>query len=625
MLHINDLHYRIAGRPLLTGATSHIPAGHKVGLVGKNGCGKSTLLRLITEQISADGGRIALRPGAKLGHVMQEIDDTSQSLITAVLAADTERTELLARAETEEDGHELGDIHTRLADINAHDAPARAARILAGLGFSEEEQARPLSSFSGGWRMRVALAAMLFAEPDLLLLDEPTNYLDLEGVMWLEHFLKRYPRTVMIVSHDRDILNSTVDAILHLHEGKLTFYRGGYDSFERQRRERNEQLMANRTKQEDQRRHMQAFVDRFRYSAKKAKMAQSRLKAIARLEPIADISEDGVTPFTFPNPEALSPPLIALDRVSVGYEEGKPILTGLNQRLDMDDRIALLGANGNGKSTYAKLIAKRLKPMDGEMRMSRKLEIGYFAQHQVDELRPTENAIEHLQALMPDAPEQKVRARLGQFGFGAEKVQTPSAALSGGEKARLLFALITFASPHLLILDEPTNHLDVDSREALIHAINAYEGAVILISHDRHLLATCADRLMVVEDGTVKNFDGDMDDYRKLLLERRSGRKKKVPKEEAPVSRVKRKSGAEQRHAIKPLKDKAKAAEETIAKAQARCAQIDNLLARPNIWTEHAAKAEKLAQEKGDLETRITKWEEQWLTLLEHIDKAESA
>ncbi|MGB0921229.1 MAG: ABC-F family ATP-binding cassette domain-containing protein [Alphaproteobacteria bacterium] len=626
MLHINDLHYRIAGRPLFTGATCHIPAGHKVGLVGVNGSGKSTLLRLITGDIAADQGGARLRPDARLGHVMQEIDDTSQTLINAVLAADTERTHLLARADGEDDGHVLGEIHTRLADIDAHGAPARAARILAGLGFSEAEQNRPLASFSGGWRMRVALAAMLFAEPDLLLLDEPTNYLDLEGVMWLEHFLKRYPRTVITVSHDRDILNSTVDAILHLHDGKLTLYRGGYDSFERQRRERNEQLMANVAKQEEQRRHMQAFVDRFRYSAKKAKMAQSRLKAIARLEPIAAIVEDHTTAFTFPNPDALSPPLIALDHVSVGYEAGKPILSKLNQRLDMDDRIALLGANGNGKSTYAKLIAGRLSPMAGEMRQSRKLKIGYFAQHQVDELRENESALDHLQALMEDAPEQKVRARLGQFGFGAEKVETPAGALSGGEKARLLFALVTFSSPHLLILDEPTNHLDVDSREALIHAINAYEGAVILISHDRHLLNTCADRLMVVDNGTVTNFDGDMDDYRSLLLEQRAGRKRRSGKaEEAPAPKAQRKSAAQHRAQLKPMKDKAKQAEETIAKATKRCAQIDNILAMPNIWTEHQAKAEDLAQEKSKLEAAIAKWEEQWLVLQERIEAAENA
>ena len=626
MLHINDLTYRIGGRVLFDRATARLPEGHTIGLVGKNGTGKSTLLRLIVGDMPPDDGSIRLRPGARLGHVMQEIDDTRQNLLSAVLAADTERTALLAEAETVTDPHRIGEVHTRLADIGAHDAPARAARILSGLGFSEADQQKPLHEFSGGWRMRVALGAMLFAEPDLLLLDEPTNYLDLEGVMWLEHFLKRYPRTVLIVSHDRDILNQTVDSILHLKDGRLTSYTGGYDAFERTRREQLEQMMAKRAKQEAQRRHMQAFVDRFRAKATKARQAQSRLKALAKLEPIVAISEDQMETMEFPNPQPLSPPLIALEDVSVGYVEGKPILTGLNQRIDMDDRIALLGANGNGKSTFAKLLAGRLDPMEGKRRQSKKLLTSYFAQHQIEDLNPKQSAYEHLAHLMEDHPEARIRARLAQFGLGAGKQDTEAEKLSGGERVRLVFALMSFSAPHLMLLDEPTNHLDVDAREALIHAINGYDGAVILISHDRHLIETCADRLWLVGHGGVTAFDGDLDDYRRYLLaERRSaGQEQKDETPKIDDAKERRRKSAEAREALKPLKREAEKAEAEMAKLTREIGLIDKALGNPELYTEAPEKAARYNQEKALREKALEEAESRWMEAMEKIEAAEA-
>ncbi len=458
---------------------------------------------------------------ARIGRLAQEAPDGPQSLIEVVLAADTERLNLLAEAETAHDPHRIAEIQTRLADIGAHAAPARAAAILAGLGFDAAAQQRACSDFSGGWRMRVALASVLFAEPDLLLLDEPTNYLDLEGTLWLTDHLERYPRTVIVISHDRDLLDDAVDWILHIDAGKLALYRGGYTSFARQRAERQALNAAAAKKQEAERKHLQSFIDRFKAKATKARQAQSRVKKLAKLLPIAAIANDDVRPIEIPPPaKPLSPPIIALDRVSVGYEPGKPVLRRLTLRIDTDDRIALLGPNGNGKSTLAKLLAGRLAPFDGTVTRPERIEVAYFAQHQLDELVPAQSVYEHVRRLMPDAPEAKVRARAGGIGFSGERADTPVANLSGGEKARLLLGIATFAGPHLIILDEPTNHLDIDSRAALIEAINDYPGAAILVSHDRHLIEACADRLWLVGEGTVAPYEGDLDDYRRLVLGR---------------------------------------------------------------------------------------------------------
>lgn len=620
MLHINDLHYRIEGRPLFEGATVRVPAGHKVGLVGRNGTGKSTLLRLIADEIAADSGSLSLRPGAKLGHVMQEIEDTSQSLIDAVLAADTERLALLEEAETTKDPHRIGEIHTRLGDINAYDAPARAARILAGLGFSDEDQTKPLSDFSGGWRMRVALAAMLFAEPDLLLLDEPTNYLDLEGVIWLENFMKRYPRTVLIVSHDRDILNATVDGIIHLVDGRLFYYQGGYDQFERQRRERQAQQLAKKAKQEAQRAHMQAFVDRFRAKASKAKQAQSRLIALSKLEPIAEMTDDKTVPFYFPSPKSLAPPLIIFDEAVTGYDEAKPILRNVNVRIDPEDRIALLGANGNGKSTFAKFIAGRLPVFSGRRRASKKMVTSYFAQHQIEDLNPRATAYDHLAPMLPDLTEAQLRARLDQYGLSHQKQNTKAEALSGGERVRLVFALMTANPPHLMLLDEPTNHLDVDSREALIHALNEYEGTTVLISHDRHLVETCADQLYIVADGTVSAYEGTLEDYRKGLLEKdRNKDRDDKPKGEA---KARRQQSAQARANLIPLKKEIAALEKEIALLEREIGLIDKALANPKLYQESPEKVTLYNKEKAARQDKLDEIEELWVEKQTELEEA---
>ena len=496
-----------------------MPAGAHVGLVGRNGTGKTTLFRIIAGEIMPEQGQVLISPRDRIGRLAQEAPNGPESLLDIVLQADAERTKLLAEAETEREPARIAEIQLRLADIGAHSAPARAAGILAGLGFSHADQQRPCAEFSGGWRMRVALAATLFAEPDLLLLDEPTNYLDLEATLWLEAHIARYPRTVVVISHDRDLLDKAVDWILHLEAGKLTLYRGGYTAFERQRRERQALDRKFAARQEAERARLQAFVDRFRAKATKARQAQSRVKLLAKLEPVAALVADEVPRIEIPPPaKALSPPIIALDDVSVGYEPGHPVLRRLTLRIDDDDRIALLGANGNGKSTLVKLLAGRLEPMSGQVTRPQRLEIAYFAQHQLDELHPDDSAYEHLRRLMPDAPEAKVRARAGAVGFSQALADTPAGQLSGGEKARLLLGLATFSGPHLTVLDEPTNHLDIDSRSALIAAINSYPGAVILVSHDRHLIEACADRLLLVANGRAVPFDGDLDDYQKLVL-----------------------------------------------------------------------------------------------------------
>ena len=516
-------------------------------------------------------GTITVPRTARIGHVAQEAPGGDESLIDWVLAADTERASLLAEAEHATDPHRIADIHERLTDIGAHAAPARAAQILAGLGFDEAAQQRPCREFSGGWRMRVALAAVLFLEPDILLLDEPTNYLDLEGTLWLESYLRSYPHTVLIVSHDRDLLNRAVTAILHLERGKLTLYSGGYDDFEEARREKQRLELKLKKKQDEERRRIQAFIDRFKAKATKAKQAQSRVKALAKMQPIAAQVEERVVPFLLPSPEkALASPLMRFEDAAIGYAADAPVLTGLNLRIDQDDRIALLGDNGNGKSTFAKLIAGKLAPLSGQVFGAKRVDVGYFAQHQLDELNPLATPYDYMLKLMPEATEAQRRTRLGTFGFRLDKADTKCAKLSGGEKARLLLALTAFHAPHLLILDEPTNHLDVDSREALVHALAEYEGAVILISHDRHLVEATADRLWIVRGGTVKSYDGDMDSYRdELLAERGAGtrgqnkqrRQGRCGAQRAPDQR---RAAADRRAELAPLKKAMQAAEKKV-------------------------------------------------------------
>ena len=628
MLHINDLTYRIGGRVLLEGATAHVPKGHKVGLVGRNGTGKSTLFKLVSGELSVDSGAVNLRPGAKLGMVAQEAPSGPESLIDTVLAADQERTQLLAESETATDPHRIAEVHTRLADIDAHAAPARAARILSGLGFDEEAQQRPCSDFSGGWRMRVALAAVLFSDPDLLLLDEPTNHLDLEATLWLENYLANWQGTIIVISHDRALLNTSVEEIIHLEEQKLTRYAGNYDFFEKTRRERLSQQAKHRSKQLAEQRRIQAFVDRFRAKATKARQAQSRLKMLEKMEPIATVIEDKTTAFTFPDPSPLSPPLVAMDDVAVGYEADSPILKDLDLRIDMDDRIALLGANGNGKSTMMKLLAGRLKAQDGKVVKSTKLEVGYFAQHQAEELPETETPYDYMQAKMEDVIEAKVRAHLGRFGFEQSKADTPIKNLSGGEKARLLFANMSRTAPHIMLLDEPTNHLDVDAREALVEALNTYDGAVVLVSHDPHLVELVCDRLWLVDDGKCKQFDGDLDDYKRQLMEARRIRKDAAKESNGDTDgprvdkKADRKARAEARAATAHLRKAVQKAEKEVTKLSDQRSKLQEKLADPKLYEAPSDKLTQLQIQLGKVEKQLEEAEEAWLTAESELEDA---
>ena len=632
MLHINDLTYRIEGKVILDAATAAIPPGHKVGLVGRNGAGKTTLLRLLKGELSPDDGSLSTPRNARIGHVAQEAPGGDDSLLDWVLSADTERASLLIEAETARDPHRIGEIQLRLTDIGAHSAPSRAAQILSGLGFDEAAQRRPCREFSGGWRMRVALGAILFLEPEILLLDEPTNYLDLEGTLWLESHLKSYPHSVLIVSHDRDLLNRIPDSILHLDRGKLTLYSGGYDDFEEARREKQRLELKLKKKQDDQRRHIQAFIDRFKAKASKARQAQSRVKALAKMQPIAAQVDDRVVPFLLPTPaKMIASPLLRLEGASAGYASDAPILRGLDLRIDNDDRIALLGQNGNGKSTFAKLIAGRLKPLTGNVFGAQKVEVGFFAQHQLDDLNPLSTPYDYIVKLMPEGTEAQRRAKLGAFGFGADKADTKCQNLSGGEKARLLLALTAFNAPNLLILDEPTNHLDIDSREALIHALMAYDGAVILISHDRHLVEATADRLWLVKNGTVKSYDGDMESYRAELIAERGTRRARNDKagpqdNEASSSRADvRRAAADRRAQLAPLRKAVTDAEKLVEKLSAEIARCDALLSDSQIYVRDPQKAQQTAHLRGQLAKQLAEAEENWLLASEAFDSASSA
>jgi ATPase components of ABC transporters with duplicated ATPase domains len=626
MITITDLSARIAGRLLIDHASVSLPAGTKAGLVGRNGAGKSTLFRVITGDLAAESGSVSIPKNARIGQVAQEAPGTEESLISIVLSADKERAALLKEAETATDPHRIAEIQTRLADIGAHSAEARAATILAGLGFDHEAQQRPASSFSGGWRMRVALASVLFSEPDLLLLDEPTNYLDLEGTLWLEDYVRRYPHTVIIISHDRDLLNTAVNSIIHLDQKKLTFYRGGYDQFERQKAEADELQMKAKAKNEAARKHLQSFIDRFKAKASKARQAQSRVKALERLGTVASVIEDHVQPITFPEPEKQpASPIVSISGGAVGYAPGKPVLKGINLRIDNDDRIALLGSNGNGKSTFAKLIAGRLNLQAGEMKLAPNLSVGFFAQHQLDDLVPNETPVDHVRRLMPLAGEAQVRARVAQMGLTTEKMATAAKDLSGGEKARLLMGLSAFHAPNLLILDEPTNHLDIDSRRALIEALNDYNGAVILIAHDRHLIEATVDRLWLVNNGTVSVFDGDMEDYRSLIVAsaRKSDDRDKGDAANGQINKAdQRKAAAEKRASLAPLKKKINEIESLTKKLETLIQALDAELADPALYEKSPAKAAEKAKQRGEAAARLAEAEEQWLELSAEYEEA---
>jgi len=569
MLNLTDITVRLGGRTIIDGATSRLPPGGRIGLIGRNGAGKSTLVRVIAGMLEPDTGSADMPRGSRIGYIAQEAPAGQATPFETVLAADTERAALMAESETCEEPHRLADIHERLIAIDAHSAPSRAARILSGLGFDEDAQARPLESFSGGWRMRVALAALLFSAPDLLLLDEPSNHLDLEAVMWLEDFLKSYPATILLVSHERDFLNNVVDHILHLSGGKLTLYPGGYDAFERQRAERQAQLASAKARQDAQRKKLQDYVARNSARASTAKQAQSRAKALAKLQPIAELIDDPSLSFDFPSPDdERRPPMITLDMASVGYTT-EPVLRRLNLRFDPDERMALLGRNGNGKTTLARLLAAQLKPMDGAMNASARMRVGYFTQYQVEELDRAETPLQHMTRLMAGASPGAVRGQLGRFGFSGPKATTEVGKLSGGERARLALALITRDAPHLLILDEPTNHLDVDAREALIQALNAYDGAVLIVSHDRHMLEMTADRLVLVDGGTARDFDGSVDDYIAFVLSKDPAQGGSGDTGKAGVNKK------DQRRAAAEAREKTKALRKTIDKHEAELERLN--------------------------------------------------
>ena len=608
LLRIEDLSFSIAGRALLEGAGLVVDPGRKIGLIGRNGAGKSTLLKLIAGIYAPDGGSIRLASRARLGTVEQEAPAGSITPAAVVLAADAERGALLAEADSAAP-ERLAAIHERLIAIDADSAPARAGAILAGLGFDEAAQNRPMSSFSGGWRMRVALAAALFAAPDLLLLDEPTNHLDLEATLWLETWLARFSGAVLMVSHDRDLLDRAVDSIAHLDRGRITLTPGGFAEFVRIRTERAEQQNREAARIAAQRAHMQAFVDRFRAQATKARQAQSRLKALARMPVIDTIVEDAPTRFSFPAPRPLSPPLLALDRATLGYD-GKPVLREVSLRIDMEDRIALLGANGNGKSTLAKALAGRLEPMAGTAFRTRGITVGYFAQHQEDDLDLADTPLGHLARALPKATVTELRAQAARFGLDAERVETVVGQLSGGEKARLLLALATRDAPQVLILDEPTNHLDIDAREALVRAITDFAGAVVLVTHDTHLLDLVADRLLLVADGRVAAYDDDLDSYRRLITQKPSGT---AERKAAPAAKDDRRARAVAREATAPLRKAARDAEAAIGRLEAEKRTLMAKLADAGFYArakpeEISAINIRLAAIAGEIEVKEAAW-----------------
>ena len=616
MLRIDDISFAIQGRPLFEHASATIPEGHKVGLVGPNGAGKTTLFRLLRGELSLDGGEIVLPSRARIGGVAQEAPGTDISVLATVLAEDRERAALMAESESATDPNRIAEIQTRLADIDAWSAEARAASILDGLGFSPVDQARPTSDFSGGWRMRVALAGVLFSQPDLLLLDEPTNYLDLEGALWLETYLARCPHTVIIISHDRDLLNRAVGHILHVENRKLTLYTGGYDSFARLRAERRALQSAEAKKQQARRDHLQGFIDRFRAKASKARQAQARVKMLERMQPITAPEEARFHRFGFPQPEELSPPIIAMENVAVGYGD-RAVLRRLNLRIDQDDRIALLGRNGQGKSTLSKLLAERLAAMDGKIARSGKLRVGYFAQHQVDELSLNETPIDHVRRLRPDEAPARLRARLAGFGLMEAQAETKVGKLSGGQKARLSLLIATIDAPHLLVLDEPTNHLDIESREALSEALNDYTGAVVLVSHDMHLLGLVADRLWLVNDGAVTAYDGDLDDYRRFLLQ---GDEAPRLRADAPAAKPAPKRPA--RDELLALRSEARRSEERVEKLAEMLAKLDVKLADPALYNDpHEAK--KWSRKRAEAVEAMGRAETLWLSALEKLEGAD--
>ena len=609
MIKLENITVRMAGRTLIDSLSLTLNEGHRYGLIGRNGTGKSTFFKILLKMLHPDTGHLEIPARIRLGHIAQEAPSGSATPLEVVMAADQERLELMRQLEEGNSPENIADIYERLMAIDAFTAESRASEILAGLGFSQEMQKEPLSTFSGGWRMRVSLASLLFSKPDWLLLDEPTNHLDLEATLWLEDYLKHYPKSLVIISHDRHLLNAVCDRILFLQGEKIQSYGGNFDTFERTWKAQQESLKAQHAKQEAQRKHMMAFVNRFKAKATKAKQAQSRLKALEKMESLPDIMHDPEVRFDFPQPEKLAPPLIVLDHVNVGYSPGISILKGLSQRIDAEDRIALLGANGNGKSTFAKLISGRLSPQQGEISHSKKLKVGYFAQHQVDEFDLEATGFEHVLRKSPNLSPTQARSLLAGFGLMGQKADVKVRSLSGGEKARLNLTLICLEKPNILVLDEPTNHLDMDSRQALMMALNAFQGAVILVTHDWDLLASTMDQLWLVADHKVSNFEGDLEDYRRMILKGDARTSKGKDQKKKSVSQVNA-----------DLKKKVYEAKLKVEALMVSLEKIREELNNPNLYTQHSESLSHLTKTQHQLEHDLSLAEEEWLKAEEGLD-----
>ena len=623
MLTIDGVTVRLGGRAILERATATVPVGARVGLIGRNGAGKSTLMKALIGEIEPDEGEVSKPSRSRIGYIAQEAPSGDLTPAEVVLASATERAALLEELETCTDMDRMGDVHERLLAIDAYSAPARAAKILNGLGFDEEMQKCPVDSFSGGWKMRIALGALLFSQPDILLLDEPSNHLDLEATLWLENFLKSYPATLVVISHERDLLNKVVDHILHLQGGQLTLYPGGYDAFEKQRAERAAQLAAAKASQDAQRARLQDYVARNSARASTAKQAQSRAKMLAKMQPIAALMEDPSLSFDFPDPEEMKSPMITLEQAAVGYGEAPPILKRLNFRIEADDRIALLGRNGNGKTTLARLLASQLEPAEGEVNAPGRLKVGYFTQYQVEELAGEDTPLDLMNRAMEGASPGAVRAQLGRFGFSGPRAQQRVDKLSGGERARLALALITRDAPHLLILDEPTNHLDVDAREALIQALNDYSGAVILISHDRHMVELTADRLVLVDSGTAREYAGSMQDYIDFVLGRNQPKKERG---NAGAGKSRGARGANTEGKARFAKSELSKAEKAVERLTAEVEKLDGVILERSATEagRNGAAMENLLRERTEAADALAEAEETWLaasTALEAIEQ----
>jgi len=596
-----------------------------VGVTGANGCGKSSLFAMILGKIHSDTGDFSVQPGVVIAHVAQELSSTDREAIEFIMDGDAGLREIeakIAAAEQTGDGSKQAELYAELEAIDGYSARSRAARLMHGLGFKTEEASHPVSSFSGGWRMRLNLAQALMCRSDVLLLDEPTNHLDLDAVIWLQEWLQSYPGTLMLISHDRDFLDSVAGTILNIEQQKLTLYGGNYSQFERARAERLAQQQANYQRQQKEIAHMQSYVERFRAQATKARQAQSRLKALERMELIAAAHVDSPFHFSFKKPDRVSNPLLKIEEASIGYEK-KMILEGVSLSIKPGDRIALLGPNGAGKSTLIKVLASEAALSSGKLSEAESLKVGYFAQHQLDQLDLEASALLHIQRLDPKATERDLRNFLGGFGFQGERTLEAVGPFSGGEKARLALAILVYQKPNLLLLDEPTNHLDLEMRHALSAALQSFTGAMIIVSHDRHLLRTVTDKFYLVFGGEVQPFDGDLDDYGVWVKERdiRGGGSSVAPQSVDKTRKQLKQEAAENRKRLKPLQDEFKRAEKRLEKLYAKRLTLEEQLADSQLYEkEEKERLQKIIKEKHELDGLVEEAEESWLMAQDAIE-----